>query len=160
MTENERKFLIEEVPPKIRHFRETKIRQGYLAVTCDREVRLRERRHPDSGGVKHTLTTKIGQGQSREEYEAELTEGWFRTLWPGTKGQRIRKTRCEINWDPWTIELDIYVRPTGLVTAEVELEEDADQFEVPDWFGTEITSCEGYKNKWLAKNGLPDQKPE
>lgn len=160
MKETERKFLIEEVPPETKEFRETKVEQGYLAVTEDRGVRVRKAVHSESGKTAYTLTTKVGKGESRQEHETELAEGQFQELWPATKGQRVRKTRCEIDWNPWTIELDIYVRPQGLLTAEVELDGITEDFEPPEWFGPEITYTEPYKNKWLAKNGLPNQKPE
>jgi CYTH domain-containing protein len=70
----------------------------------------------------------------------------------------MEKVRYEIKHGDVTIELDIYSGVfSGLIIAEVEFEseEESRNFEVPDWFGREVTLDTRYKNKTLAVSGLP-----
>src|SRR5471030_676635 len=96
-----------------RHFQ---IAQGYLAnEPGGRHVRLRKKRKTAS------LTFKVGRGTAREEREVTLSAKQFATLWPATRGRRLRKVRYELPWKNLTIEIDIYRGSNhGLIVAEVE----------------------------------------
>jgi adenylate cyclase len=151
--EIERKFLIVEPPGGLGRHPRTKIRQGYLAITeGGTEVRIRKE------GKRHVLTIKEGHGQTRGQEEIEVTRKQFASLWPLTKGRRVRKVRYEVLHDGLTIEVDVYRRKLkGLVTAEVEFpdEDAAKRFHAPDWLGREVTGDEQYSNQSLARHGLP-----
>jgi hypothetical protein len=69
--EIERKFLVTLVPENVDIFPSQLIRQGYLVVMPEAELRVR-----DEGGVK-TLTRKEGTGLSRQETEVVLTNEQF-----------------------------------------------------------------------------------
>src|ERR1700730_6959739 len=114
--EIERKFLVKELPPGLDRFRSYPIAQGYLAnEPGGRHVRLRKK------GKTASLTFKVGRGNAREEREIQLSPEQFATLWPATRGRRLRKTRYEIPWKNLKIEVDIYHgRNQGLVVAEGE----------------------------------------
>ena len=45
----------------------------------------------------------------------------------------------------------------GLIVAEVEFEDElaARSFEVPPWFGREVTGQRAYANRSLSEHGLP-----
>ena len=45
----------------------------------------------------------------------------------------------------------------GLRVVEVEFssEQESDGFQIPDWFGPEITGDQRYRNRELAVHGLP-----
>jgi adenylate cyclase len=147
--EFERKFLLKEMPLGLQKLKRTRIRQGYLAIEPrGAHVRLRKR------DGAHTLTFKRGPSHDREEREVRLTAAQFRVLWPGTEGRRLTKTRYEMQWRRWTIEIDVYHGINrGLVVAEVEFSnaKARDQFAPPDWFGKEISGSRRYSNLALAR---------
>ena len=150
--EIERKFLVAKLPEDLGAFPKAEIRQGYLEITDKTETRLRQK------GNKYLRTVKTGAGKVREETETEITGEEFRALWPGTDGRRVEKTRYDIPYGKFTIELDIYRNALkGLIVAEVEFESAAasEAFLPPDWLGREVTEDKSYKNQSLATNGLP-----
>ncbi len=147
--EIERKFLIKRLPLEIFRSRRFRIAQGYLAnEPGGRHVRLRKK-------VKvASLTFKLGRGSAREEREIRLNGKQFATLWPATRGRRLRKTRYEIPWKNLKIEIDIYHgRNHGLMVAEVEFPSQAScrRFKPPSWFGREVTGEKRYSNVKLAR---------
>ncbi len=148
--EIERKFLIEALPPQVAEVSPTRIVQGYLAVTDDLEVRLRDR------AGDRLLTVKQGHGVVRREVTIPLEDEQFEQLWPFTAGRRISKHRwvmidnaqgqLEVEIDRFEDQLE------GLLIAEVEFASEADgrAFEPPDWFGREVTDDDRYRNAMLA----------
>jgi adenylate cyclase len=151
--EIERKFHLAQRPEGLLEHPAAKIRQGYVAITePGTEVRIRKE------GKRHFLTIKEGHGQVRGEQEVEITPSQFASLWPLTKGSRIRKVRYEVPHEGHTIQVDLYRRKLkGLITAEVEFpdEEAARQFQAPPWLGREVTGDEIYSNQNLARHGIP-----
>ena len=150
--EVERKYLVRELPSDPGE--ETAIRQGYLALDGDVEVRVRER------AGSYVLTVKGGEGVARAEVQVELDAERFEELWPLTDGRRIEKRRRVLGLDDGRVaELDLYAGPLdGLATVEVEFESraDAEAFEAPTWFGEELTGVAGWSNAELATRGRPD----
>jgi adenylate cyclase len=147
--EIERKFLIRWLPIRILRSRHFPIAQGYLAnEQGGRHVRLRKK------NKIVLLTFKVGRGSAREEREIRLSPKQFATLWPATRGRRLRKTRYEVQWKNLTIEIDIYHgRNHGLMVAEVEFPNHGSRrkFKPPRWFGREITGEKRYSNARLAR---------
>ena len=92
------------------------IRQGYLAMDGEVEVRIRH------AGGDHVLTIKGGGGRDRTEVENPLGEEQFDALWPLTEGRRIEKGRHRVRLDDGlTAEVDVYRgRHEGLLVVEVE----------------------------------------
>ena len=151
--EIERKFLIVNPPQDYDKYPSKDIIQGYIIITDDKEVRLRQI------GKNYFMTVKTGEGLIRKETEAEITHEQFEKLWPLTESWRIEKKRYEINYEGYLIELDFYSDSLAdLVVAEVEFksEEESSSFIPPAWFGREITEDEGFKNKNLALSGIPE----
>ena len=146
--EIERKFLLKRLPKGFAETAGADIAQGYLAVEKGGiQLRLRKR------GEVHTLAYKRGDKSSREEREITLSVEQFEWLWPATEGRRLAKTRHEIPWQTYTIEIDVYRdRHEGLVVAEVEFEdEDSCRcFNPPDWLGEDVTGDSRYSNIVLA----------
>lgn len=146
--EIERKFLVDELPDLGDRVKCEDILQGYLAVAEDgTEVRLRRK------GSRCFQTIKGSGDMVRTEYEIALTPEQFAALWPATEGMRVEKTRYEIGYQGQTIELDVYHGELeGLRTAEIEFKSvtESTAFEVPNWFGMEVTCDHRYKNKYLA----------
>ena len=151
--EIERKFLPDGLPEGLDVLPGTKIRQGYIAITeAGTEVRICKE------GRRHLFTVKEGHGESRGQVEVEITPAQFASLWPLTKGRRIRKFRYEVPHEGLTVQVDVYRRRLkGLLTAEVEFpdEDAASRFQAPAWLGREVTGDEHYNNQNLARHGLP-----
>jgi CYTH domain-containing protein len=153
--EIERKFLVPRKPPFLKDCRRKRIRQGYLAVGNNgTEVRVRQE------GRRYFLTIKSGKGESRVEEELRIGRKQFDSLWPLTRGRRVRKVRYFASHHDRTIEVDVYRRKLkGLVIAEVEFADPelAGAFEPPEWLGREVTDDEHFRNQSLAANGLPEE---
>jgi CYTH domain-containing protein len=144
--ERERKFLVDRLPDDLGE--PTHLRQGYLALDGDVEVRVR-----DAGGER-TLTVKQGEGRDRVEVELTLDGDAFDELWPLTVGRRVEKDRHRVDLgDGLTAEVDRY---DGLDVVEVEFDDrDPDAWQPPDWFGREVTDDRRYDNATLAREGFP-----
>ena len=146
--EIERKYLIKQLPEKLKRHRHWPIEQGYLATEpAGRQVRLRKK------GKTASLTFKVGRGAHREEREIKLSPKQFAALWPATVGRRLYKLRYEMPWKNFLIEIDIYRRKhKGLVVTEVEFPDRTAcrKFKAPAWFGREVTGNKRYSNVRLA----------
>jgi CYTH domain-containing protein len=150
--EIERKFIAEDAPA--RAGAPVRMRQGYLAIGPESEVRVR-----DAAGLA-TLTVKSGSGLVRTETEIDLTPQQFEALWPATEGRRIEKRRSAVALDSLTAEYDVYEGDlAGLAVVEVEFAslEAAQGFVAPEWFGREVTGDAAYKNASLATRGKPEE---
>jgi adenylate cyclase len=146
--EIERKFLVRELPDELANYPHNEIAQGYL-VSLEDGLQVRLRKSVD----RYSLTYKRGAGNVREEREVELTAEQFATLWPATEGKRLVKTRYEIPFGERTVEIDLYhERHEGLIVAEVEFDEEdeAKNFQPPDWLGADVTGDPRYSNQLLA----------
>ena len=89
----------------------------------------------------------------REESEKEITEDTYNKLIDYKIGRTIVKHRYKIPVGKYVAEVDNYLDDLeGLLVVEVEFKslEDANNFEVPSWFGKEITDDLRYKNDNLA----------
>jgi hypothetical protein len=89
--------------------------------------------------------------------ETELSQDQFNTLWPGTEGRRIEKTRYQIDYEGQKIELNVFRGGLeGLVLAEVEFasREKSEEFKPPDWLGEEVTEDARYRIRAWPKNAL------
>jgi CYTH domain-containing protein len=157
--EIERKFLVRHLPENLAQFPHRPIDQGYLAIAPGGvQVRLRR------SGAKLSLTFKRGDGHAREEREVTLTPEQFETLWLGTEGKRLTKTRYDVPLGSRIVEIDVYSgRHTGVVVAEVEFEseEAAAGFEPPTWLGDDVSHDPRYSNQLLAcdsRSGLPNER--
>lgn len=158
--EIERKFLLHAVPPTMRFAHRVPIRQGYLALDGDTEVRIRI----TPKGAK--LTIKSGRGGVRVEEEIALQTRQAEALWALTEGRRVTKTRRRVRLPQpagaaeLVLELDEYGGALdGLVVAEVEFPDEAASagFEPPAWFARELTDDWRYANRSLASDGMPEE---
>lgn len=151
--EIERKFLLDGLPPTMRLARREPIRQGYLALDGDTEVRVR------LTPARAVLTIKSGRGAVRTEEEVVLDKRQGDALWELTGGRRLQKTRRRVRIGDAVADVDEYAGALeGLVVAEVEFpDEDASRrFRPPSWFVREVTDDGRYANRMLATEGLPE----
>ena len=150
LQEIERKFLVNSGAFKTEASKAIRITQGYLSSVPERTVRIRIK-----GDAGYITIKGIGSdsGASRFEWEKEISvadaEALLKICEPGV----IDKTRHLIKTGDHTIEVDeFHGENLGLVVAEVELKSEDDQFEKPEWLGTEVTGEAKYFNSMLMKN--------
>ncbi len=164
--EIERKYLLDGAPSgeelAALGARPTRLEQVYL-LRDDDWVR-RVRRIESDGRSRHVLTRKRDRsGIVREEIEVDLSpEDYARLVAQADPARRvIRKVRHVIPYGRWTLELDVFSEPPGLVLLEVELD-DADEIpELPPSIAArvvrEVSTEPAYANYSLAL--VPDPAP-
>ena len=65
----------------------------------------------------------------------------------------VEKIRTRIPAGRHIWEVDVFSGANeGLVVAEIELENQDDRFEKPDWVGEEVTADKRYSNAWLSRH--------
>jgi CYTH domain-containing protein len=150
MIEIERKFLVLSDDYKKEAFSQKRIVQGYLSSVPERTVRVRIK------GEQGFLTIKgksNDAGTSRMEWEKEITVVDAEQLLSLCEKGAIDKVRYEIKAGPHTFEVDEFFGDNaGLVIAEIELADENDAFEKPQWLGSEVTGDERYYNAYLSNN--------
>ncbi len=147
--EIERKFLVKgDFKPFVKH--SMRIVQGYLSSVPERTVRVRIK------GDKGFITVKgIGNesGASRFEWEKEISKEDVENLLKICEPGVIDKTRYLVEVGKHTYEVDeFYGDNAGLIVAEVELEQENESFEKPEWLGEEVTGDAKYYNSMLMKH--------
>ena len=146
--EIERKFLV--INDGYRVLAEPVLyRQGYISTDTGRVVRVRVK------GDKANITVKGATvGYSRLEYEYEIpledAEIIFSEI---CRKPIIEKLRYKVMIGSLVWDVDEYKGVNkGLVTAEIELDNERQQFDVPDWIGEEISHDHKYANTSLVTN--------
>ncbi|MEA4816899.1 MAG: adenylate cyclase [Lachnospiraceae bacterium] len=151
--EIERKFIVEKIGVNLNTCEFKEVEQYYISYSP--VIRIRKI------GNKLMLTVKGKGHMAREEFEMELSEEEFGCLLKKAETGVVIKRRYYIDYNEYTIELDIYrERLSGLITAEVEFTsiEEAMRFSPPEWFSKEVTNDKRYKNAELSRNGKPYDK--
>ena len=153
--EIERKFLVRQLPDELDRFERAEISQCYLDFGGETSPERRIRRMSTANSVKYFYTEKGTGDLARSEEEKEIDGEKYLSLKTEKISKEIKKIRYYLPLtDGLTAELDVYGGfLKGLVTVEVEFRSIAgsENFEVPSWFGEEITYDKQYKNKNLAK---------
>jgi CYTH domain-containing protein len=133
---NRRRWVL-AAPPPLDGKPFDEIRQGYV-VTGAGEMQLRRE------GDSCFMTVK----NAREEWETAIA-GWvFDTVWPATKGKRLRKRRYSWREKRRRLELDVYEgKLEGLVVLECAV--------LPDWAAgaRDVTDDPLFTNDSLALHG-------
>lgn len=147
--EIERKFLVKGDFKKDAASQE-EIIQGYLSSVPERSVRIRVK------GKKAYLTIKglsNESGLSRYEWEKEIPVTEAKELLQLCEPGIIDKVRYYVPAGNHTFEVDVFRGENeGLIVSEVELSDEGELFEKPDWLGEEVTGDKRYYNASLTKN--------
>jgi len=143
--EIERKFLV--TGDGWRAGQSSDYRQGYLSIDKRHTVRVRV-----SGDTARLTVKGISQGATRAEYEYPIpindAEVMLDTL---CLRPLIEKRRYRIEHQGMTWEVDEFRGDNaGLVVAEIELQDEQQQFDTPSWVGTEVTSDPRFYNANLV----------
>ena len=148
-TEIERKFLVTSDAFMAQATTRYEIEQGYLCREPGKTIRVRIR---DERAFLTIKSGKLREGLAKFEWEREIDLADARELMnlclPGT----ISKTRYIIPAPPYQgeerkWEVDVFHgRKDGLVLAELELGDEHEPFERPEWLGEEVTGQPQYYN--------------
>lgn len=145
--EIERKFLPDQekwakVPKGTGSF----YQQGYLLTDPGKTIRVRV---TDTSGY---LTIKgKNNGAVRLEYEYEIPREEAIELLAQFADCSLSKLRYRITVGNKVWEVDEFLdQNAGLIVAEIELQDEHEAFELPDWVAVEVTGDERYYNSNLS----------
>lgn len=133
--EIERKYLLKNEDWRKEVESKSKIKQGYLNSNPERTVRIRITNN------KGFLTIKSkNEGSKRKEFEYKIPLEEAQDLILLCEQPIIEKTRYLVPIDNHTWEIDIFERINkGLEVTEIELSQENESFEIPNWIGKEVT---------------------
>jgi adenylate cyclase len=146
--EIERKFLVKSDAWK-KAAKGIEYRQGYLSSVKERVVRVR------TIEKKGFLTIKgITKGVSRSEFEYEISvEDANIMLDEICEKPLIEKKRYKITVGALVFEVDeFFGENEGLIVAEVELKDERQKVDLPDWIGAEVSGDSRYFNSNLIRH--------
>ncbi len=145
--EIERKFLLNG-RPDVSPMKVINIRQGYIAREGGNTVRIR-----DKDGT-YILSVKAGnQGIGRHELEYEVPAEEGEILFSILPHAPLEKTREIYEHAGMIWEVDIFCGANqGLMVAEVELENEDQHVDLPNWIGPEVTGLSKFYNANIATN--------
>ena len=147
MVEIERKFLIDTElwSPTVKGI---KISQGYLCI--DQEKVIRVRIADEQGFLTIKGKTK---GISRTELEYEIPKNEAEILMKMCNGLVVEKYRYKEKFMGMLWEVDVFEgKNKGLFLAEIELEHESQEFDLPNWVREEVTFDFHFYNSWLSKH--------
>lgn len=145
--EIERKFLVKGKPWS--PGQGACYRQGYLSTDPERTVRVRI-----ADGQGYLTIKGASQGAYRVEFEYPVpladAEQLLEQLCPKPQ---IEKVRYRIAYAGQVWDVDEFLGDNlGLVLAEIELEHEDQEVELPPWVGQEVTGDSRYYNAYLAEH--------
>lgn len=148
--EIEVKFLVKTmptIPPDTKH---VCIKQGYMFSTPECTVRVRI--VDDKQGFITIKGRKVGIINTEFEYEISLQEA--KDAFAFCNDIVIEKTRYYLPNGKHTIELDVFQgKHEGLIIAEIELQDEKDDYIKPSWFDTDVSRLLSFTNVSLARSG-------
>lgn len=150
MLEIERKFMVKNTTFLVDCTKKYQISQGYLNSDPSRTVRVRTKNE------KGYLTIK-GKGNlsgtTRFEWEIEIPYVEAVSLLSLCEEGVISKTRHAVDYEGKTFEVDVFHdQNQGLVLAEIELNDEKEFFEKPEWLGEEVTGDQRFYNAYLSQH--------
>lgn len=154
MNEIERKFIVTSNAFLLESSASYRIVQGYLNTAPERTVRIRIK------GTKGYITIKgkgNASGTTRFEWEKEIDLMEAEQLLLLCEEGVIDKIRYEIPVGKHCFEVDVFAGVNqGLIVAEIELHDENELFEKPNWIGKEVTGQERYYNAYLSSTPFKD----
>ena len=148
MIEIERKFLLASDAWRNQVSRSEDMAQGYLAgppaARCSVRVRI-------VGAGAFINIKSIAEGISRDEYEYAIPLDDARRQLATLAGDIVEKRRHYVDVDGHLFEIDEFGGAnSGLIVAELELEQVDSAFPQPSWLGRDVSSIARYYNLNLA----------
>lgn len=126
------------------------IRQGYLSLEPNKTVRVRI---SDERGFLTIKGKRSSNGLSRYEWEQEIALDDAIEMMSLCGDEVIDKHRYLIDYHGHTFEVDVFDGSNkGLVVAEIELTEEDEHFDKPQWIGEEVSHDKRYHNSRLIQH--------
>ena len=155
--EIERKYMVYHkkwqalIKPEGHHYR-----QGYILTGPKKTIRIRMTE------AECFITIKGESiGATRLEYEYEIPRKDAEELLNNFCAAELEKNRYKIIYKNKLWEVDEFLGENeGLIIAEIELKEEDEIFEIPEWVANEITGDERYYNANLVQNPYQNWRPE
>ena len=144
-TEIERKFLVKSNDFISQATASYEIMQGYLCKEAGKTIRVRIR---DNKAFLTIKSNVLRDGIAKFEWEKEIDCSDAKELMQLCLPGIIHKTRYIIpcpNNRKWEVDV-FHDRLNGLVLAEIELEDENECFDRPEWLGEEVTGQPQYYN--------------
>ena len=145
-TEIERKFLVKSDAFIAQATTSYEIMQGYLCKDPEKTIRVRIR---DARAFLTIKSSLLRDGIAKFEWEKEIDLSDAKELMKICLPGAISKTRyiIEVKGNDLKWEVDVFHgRLEGRVLAEIELSNEDEAFERPDWLGEEVTGQSQYYN--------------
>jgi adenylate cyclase len=153
--EIERKFLVtgdfkQASDPSLK----LSITQGYLCIDPSRSVRVRLAEWKNWFRTAQITIKGPSSGSSRDEYEIDIANVDDAVdMLDNLCLYKIKKHRHIIKYKNCEWEVDEFLEDNqGLIVAEIELNNETDSIDIPDWVGTEVTGDARYYNLALAQH--------
>lgn len=133
------------------------IEQTYINFSP--EIRARK----VNNGAQYSFTLKKNMstdGLVRDELDFLITEEEYNNLVTKKEGNTIFKTRYKVLDENQVVAIDIFHKDLeGLAYMEIEFanEEEALQYNTPEWVVKDVTDDIRYKNAYLARYGVPKE---
>jgi adenylate cyclase len=145
--EIERKYLVNKDKwAMIRKDAGRLIWQGYIMNDPGKTIRVRL-----AGQNAHLTIKSLPLGISRLEFEYQIPKEDAEELLKTFSVSEIKKIRYALAYKGKVWDVDEFLdENTGLVLAEIELNDTSEDFEIPDWIGEEVTGDERYYNSRLS----------
>ena len=144
--EIERKFLVKNDTWRRHVVRSERLRDGLLAASDGRKVRVRLYEN------LATLTVKSRQEHGRRaEFEYEIPRDDAEQMLASHCGvNTVEKVRHHVSFGGLDWEIDVYEGLlAGVVLAEVELDRIDRDISIPEWVGAEVTDRPEYKKRTM-----------
>ena len=144
--EIERKFLVVSDDYRLTA-KLVDIKQAYLSVDDNMAIRIRVEGIQASINIKSKKSERVNH---EFEYVIPLDEA--QSLIKMSPYLIIEKTRYLVEYKGKSWEVDEFHGDNeGLTVAEIELDEENEEFDMPSWLGDEVTADYRYLNSSLAK---------
>jgi len=146
--EIERKFLVTNDSWRVAAGPGMPIKQGYLVGGKDASVRVRVQGETANLNIK---SATLGVRRQEFEYAIPLTDA---EILLNTLCHRpiIEKVRYLVPYGNKQWEVDVFEGDNaGLIVAELELQDETEQYESPPWLGEEVSHDPRYYNTCLLK---------
>lgn len=142
--EIEHKYLVKDDSYKKASRESYHICQGYLSKDPERVVRVR------TLGNKGFITVKSkNHGDRRLEFEYEIPYADAVEILSLCMSPTIEKTRYIVDYEGFTWEIDEFVNPCEMTTAEIELPDSGTIYSIPPFIGENVTGNTAYYNSNL-----------
>ena len=128
------------------------MRQGYLSNSAKASVRVRIE---SDRALLNIKSARLGIWRHEYEYEIPIEEA--REMLNLCEGPLIEKTRYHVPFGRHIWEVDVFEGDNkGLIVAEIELDNENEAFDRPDWIGAEVSHDSRYYNVSLVEHPYKD----